>query len=181
MMLDLKLGFLNCQISSGKLIRMNQAFRNYRQFILIVVAIFGLVTLGILPVDMPPENLWYQALTKPHLQPPAWAFPLVWNTLYLLMCISLQRFLTTAKPPKKRIGFLLFAGQFLINVCWSYVFFSLHDLDLALLMIVVMFLFTCACTTIFWQVDKWAAKLLLPYLLWLGFAAYLTKQIIVLN
>ena len=130
----------------------------------------------------PAISTWYITLNKPALNPPNWIFAPVWTTLFILMGISL--FLVLQEDMKKietKIAIGFFAGQLILNILWSILFFGFHS-PLAGL-IEVGFLWIAILFTIisFWRVSKVSAILLLPYLFWVSFASILNFLIWELN
>jgi tryptophan-rich sensory protein len=124
---------------------------------------------------------WYAGLTKPALTPPAWVFGPVWTLLYAMMGVA-------AWMVWKRRGFVaaaralwLFFLQLGLNALWSYFFFGLKNPGLAFLDIVVLWLVILATIIAFFRQYRPAGQLLLPYLLWVTFAAYLNLQFWRLN
>ena len=104
---------------------------------------------------------WYATLQKPAFNPPNFIFAPVWTILYFLMGVS--AFLVFEKGfTKKEVRFalLVFALQLILNVLWSFVFFGLFY---------------------FYKISKPASYLLIPYLLWTTFAAFLNFAIFRLN
>jgi len=116
-------------------------------------------------------SVWYEALNKPVFTPPAWLFGPVWTILYLLMGMSLYRAVI------KRAELKWFIIQLSLNFLWSYLFFSLHEIGLALLEIVVLFGAIIATMIQFRKKDLLAARLLIPYAAWVAFAAFLNLSI----
>jgi translocator protein len=123
------------------------------------------------------EDGWYQRLAKPAGTPPSWVFGPVWTALYLMMGWAGGRLLGRRRG---RAG-AWFAGQFLLNLAWTPVFFGLRAVNPALGIIVGLFI--ALAITIFhaWRADRTAAVLLLPYLVWVGYASYLNAGIAWLN
>ncbi len=126
-------------------------------------------------------NLWFDMLLKPAIMPPAWAFPVAWTTLYVLMGIALALIIDTPKTQARNAGLVIFAGQLFLNLAWSPVFFSQHKIMLAFGIIVMMFAWAAVATAIFRHIRPVAAMLMIPYLVWLIFAATLNWQIHSLN
>jgi tryptophan-rich sensory protein len=127
-------------------------------------------------------NTWYQALAKPAIAPPGWFIGAVWTVLYLLMGISL--FLVLEEDlnlPPVRLGISLFAAQLSLNVFWSILFFGLRSPFLALIGIILLWISVVATLAGFLKVSRPAAYLLVPYLLWVTFAAGLNAWIVLLN
>jgi translocator protein len=127
-------------------------------------------------------NSWYTTLSKSSLTPPPYIFSYVWTAIYILMALSF--FLILQKKAKgQRVGgcLTLFILQLLLNVTWSFLFFGLKSPQYALLDMGLLLFFVLLTIFAFDRVSKWAALLLLPYLFWLGFAAYLNVMIVHLN
>jgi len=135
-------------------------------------------------------NSWYAILIKPVLTPPAWVFGPVWITLFLLMGVAV--YLVWVKPEShwhiwggskklKQTALIIFAAQLVLNILWSFVFFGLHNPLAGLIEIIVLWLAIAATIWVFAKISRSAAWLLLPYLLWVSFAMYLTTAIWLLN
>ncbi len=126
---------------------------------------------------------WYPEIKKPVFNPPNWIFAPVWTLLFILMGISAgmvwNKFETQKELVKK--GMLFFAIQLLLNALWSYLFFGLNNVLLALIEIILLWLVIYETYHIFKQIDKKASYLLIPYLAWVGFATILTGSIFWLN
>jgi tryptophan-rich sensory protein len=122
-------------------------------------------------------NGWFAALAKPDFMPPGWAFGVVWPVLYVLMGIALAMVL--AEPPSKRRSnaLMLFFAQLALNFAWSPVFFALHDIVLAKVLIFLMAGIAAAAAGQFFRLRRVAGLLLIPYLAWLVFAATLNAAI----
>jgi tryptophan-rich sensory protein len=80
-----------------------------------------------------------------------------------------------------RLGMILFAGQLIVNILWSFVFFGLHSPILGLVAILVLIILVLAMIYCFYQVSRIAAVLQVPYIVWLCIATYLNIMILVLN
>lgn len=125
---------------------------------------------------------WYAGLAKSPLNPPAWVFGPVWTVLFILMGISL--FLIWREGtgrPEVRAALLAFGVQLVLNVLWSALFFGLQSPLLGFLEIIILWGAVLATILLSARVSKPAAWLLLPYLLWVSFAAYLTWAVWTLN
>lgn len=127
------------------------------------------------------DNAWYQTLLKPDIQPPGWVFGVVWPTLYLMMGLALAMVLNARGTRDRNKAILLFVSQFLINLTWSPIFFGAHQVTAAFFIILVMLGIAIATTFVFARVRKAAAWLMVPYLVWISFAAILNFQIDQLN
>lgn len=127
------------------------------------------------------ENRWYQTLIKPDVQPPGWVFGVVWPTLYFLMGLAFAMILHARGARDRTIAIVLFVSQFLINLTWSPVFFGQHKVSTAFFIILAMIGTAIATTFVFGRIRKAAAWLMVPYLVWISFAAILNFQIDKLN
>jgi translocator protein len=125
-------------------------------------------------------SAWYSTLTKPALNPPAWIFGPVWITLYFLMGISLWLIWKSNSSEKKR-AIWLFIIQLALNAIWSPIFFGAQSIGNALAVIVLLWAAIVLTILIFKKISKPAAWLLVPYILWVSFAAYLNFAIWMLN
>src|SRR6476659_5518341 len=133
-------------------------------------------------VTYPAIPTWYAGLTKPSWTPPNWAFPVVWNILYIMMGISL--WLLWDKPHElsaRRSAIILFFAQLARNAAWSPVFFGLHQTRIALAIIIAMVAAIVATIAYAWRAHDLAGWLLVPYLGWVIHAASLNSGIISLN
>lgn len=125
---------------------------------------------------------WYFLLEKPTFNPPSWVFFPVWTTLYTLMGISLYLVWEKGIQQKEvKAGIFLFGLQLGLNILWSFLFFGLQSPYHAFLEILLLWLAILLTAIQFWKVSKAASMLLIPYLLWVSFAALLNYQIWVLN
>lgn len=123
---------------------------------------------------------WYATLDRPPGTPPNWLFGPVWSVLYILIGVSFALVWHRGKLGKNRITFLFFA-QLILNLGWSPVFFGAHQITLALIVILLMWVFIVLTIQAFAQVSKPAAWLLIPYLTWVSYATYLNAGYAYLN
>ena len=125
---------------------------------------------------------WYAGLTKPGFNPPGWVFAPVWTTLYALMGIA--AWLVYDKGVKgadvKRALFV-FVAQLVLNVLWSIMFFGAHQILGAFVIIVALWILILGTILRFHKISRPAAYLLVPYILWVGFATVLNASLYVLN
>lgn len=124
---------------------------------------------------------WYLGLSKSNLTPPNIVFPIVWNILFVLMGVSAWRIWCNVPNELAFLALTLFILQLGLNVFWSYLFFGIHRPDLAMLEIIILWIFILLTTIVFIRIDKLAGILLLPYLLWVSFAIFLNYSIVTLN
>ncbi len=125
---------------------------------------------------------WYPTLVKPAFTPPGWVFGPVWTVLYLLM--GAAAFLVWQKGLRLRavrVALVWFLIQLVLNALWSPVFFGLHRIGWALVVIVLLWAAIVITIRCFSRVSSAAALLLIPYLLWVSFATALNAALWQLN
>jgi len=126
-------------------------------------------------------NNWFDALQKPFFMPPGWAFGVVWPILYILLGIALAMILALPPSRERRSALVLFFVQLALNFAWSPLFFAAHDIVLAKWVIFVMAALAAIAAGRFMRLHKPAGLLMIPYLMWLVFAATLNSSIDALN
>lgn len=125
---------------------------------------------------------WYAALHKPSFIPPSGVFGPVWTCLYVLMGVALFLVWRAEKyTPRRRAALAVFALQLVLNILWSILFFGLRSPLAGLVDIICLWLTIIMTILLFFRISKSAAALLIPYLLWVSFAAVLNAAIILLN
>lgn len=125
-------------------------------------------------------STWYVTLIKPSFNPPSWVFGPVWTILYLLMGIALY-LIWVAKSKNKKTSFIAFGTQMFLNALWSVLFFGFHKPLFAFIEIVILWIAILTTIIYFYKINKNAAYLLTPYILWVSFAAVLNLAIFILN
>ena len=123
-------------------------------------------------------STWYVELNKPSFNPPSWIFGPVWTILYLLIGISL--YLVWIKKYDKPT-FIVFGVQSFLNALWSVLFFGLQKPFFAFLEIILLWVSTLLTMGYFYKLNRASAYLLIPYILWVSFAAVLNFAIFILN
>ncbi len=126
-------------------------------------------------------NRWFDALDKPALMPPGWAFGVAWTILYVMMALAFAIVLHARGARGRGPAIILFLVQLLLNLAWSPLFFRLHQVTPALVLILLLALLVAVTIRLFWRVRPFAGMLLLPYLAWLAFASFLNYEIGRLN
>ncbi len=126
-------------------------------------------------------DTWYLTLNKPSFNPPDWLFGPVWTTLFILIGFSFYLVWKNNFGKNKNIAISVYSLQLFLNLFWSFFFFVLKSPFLALIEIVILWFAILANIIIFYRISKPAAFLLLPYFLWVSFAAILNYSIFILN
>lgn len=164
-------------LSPGDLFMKVKHWKTYLFWILLAEGVGGLS--GFLTRDGVAR---YEAMVqKPPLTPPGWVFPVVWGILFALMGIGAARvYLTPASDARSR-GLKLFFLQLWVNFLWSIFFFNGQLYLFSFLWILGLWGLILLMITAFRPLDRWAAVMQIPYLLWVTFAAYLTFGVWRLN
>lgn len=136
----------------------------------LVGAIVGLITSGAMK---------YSMLNKPPLSPPGALFPIVWTILYILMGVS-YGILKSNNQTDEEIDYIYYL-QLVINALWSIIFFVFKWRLFAILWIILLIVAVVQMIRKFYEKNKLAGLLQIPYLIWLIFAAYLNFGIYLLN
>lgn len=138
-----------------------------------------------------PPGEWHAALTKPSWNPPNWIFGPVWTFLYLSMAVAAWLVWKesglgaaagpSAAGPSAAVPLAFFVAQLVLNAAWSWLFFGLHRMDLALIDIIALLVLIVITCVLFWRVSTIAGLLFVPYILWVTFAAALNVALWRLN
>jgi tryptophan-rich sensory protein len=153
-------------------------------FFIIICQLAGIIgsifTVGSIPT-------WYASLVKPEFTPPGWVFAPVWILLYLLMGISAYLVYSSNNNKNKKINtntraaLIIFAIQLVLNLFWSIIFFGAHSIVGGLAIIILLWFSILATMIKFYEINRNSALLLIPYLLWVSFAAVLNLYVWMLN
>ena len=126
-------------------------------------------------------NIWYMGINKPFFNPPNYLFGPVWTMLYILMGISFYRILQSQDSDIKTKAVMIFCVQMFLFFCWSFLFFKFQLLGISFVEIILMWISIATMIYTFSKIDKTAAYLQIPYLLWVSFASVLNGAIWYLN
>jgi benzodiazapine receptor len=121
---------------------------------------------------------WYDGLKKPAWTPPRWVFPVAWTSLYLLISLAGMRIAQSAGSGQAAA---LWSLQIALNALWTPVYFGLHRIRAAMVVMVFLWLSVFLATVSFFGVDFVAGLLFLPYLLWVSIAGALNFSTMRLN
>jgi benzodiazapine receptor len=149
-----------------------------------IISIFICQGAGILGsfFTTPSIPTWYATIKKPSFTPPHWLFAPVWIALFALMGVAL--FLIWRKGlhnTQVRVAFIIFIIQLILNVSWSAAFFGLKSPLLGFIIIIALWVAILLTIVTFYRASALASFLLIPYILWVSFAAVLNLAIMVLN
>ena len=147
------------------------------KFVFALVVVLSAAVIGNL-ATIPNIPVWYAGLVKPSFNPPNWIFGPVWSTLYAMMIVSFWRILLRGASVAAIAVFIM---QMALNGFWSVAFFAMHDIALALAVVLVLEALILVTIFLFGRIDRLAAWLLAPYALWVGFASILNAAILSLN
>ena len=136
-----------------------------------VALLSGLVTAG-------PVRTWYPALAKPAWTPPPWVFGPAWTVLYAMIAVAAWRIW---RRRGRGTALAAYGAQLVLNAAWSFLFFGARSPLAGLLDILLLWGAIVVTLALFRRVDRLAAWLLAPYLLWVTFAAALNFSIWRLN
>ena len=150
----------------------------FLSFILFFIVTFSASFIGGL-VTISFKDPWYSQLVKSNFNPPDWIFAPVWTTLYLMMTLAIW-FFWHSKNRNLSTVYLYFI-HILFNTTWSIVFFGLHQILLALFVLIGLILMIIIPMLRFKRVNIVSYYLMIPYLLWCCFALFLNFNLLILN
>ncbi|MEE1076737.1 MAG: TspO/MBR family protein [Acutalibacteraceae bacterium] len=147
----------------------------------LAISLFISLGVGILASILTADSFMvYSGLTKPPLSPPAWLFPVVWTILYILMGISAYM-VYQSDDDFKYVALVIYGVQLIFNFFWSIIYFNMGNVLFAFVWLIMLWVLIVAMIISFAQVNKTAALLQIPYLLWVTFAGYLNLALYLLN
>ena len=126
-------------------------------------------------------ELFNTAVAQPPLTPPPLVFPIVWGILYALMGYGSARIWLSEPSPERSRALNLYAIQPVVNFFWSLIFFNAQAFGFAFFWLLLLWALVLLMILAFDKVDPLSAKLQVPYLIWLTFAAYLNLGVWYLN
>ena len=126
-------------------------------------------------------KIFSASISQPPLSPPAFLFPIVWGILYALMGIGAVRIYRSPQSTERNRALNVYITQLIVNFFWSLIFFNAQAFLFAFFWLLILWFLVLWMILLFHKVNPLAAKLQIPYLLWLSFAAYLNLGVWYLN
>lgn len=124
---------------------------------------------------------WYRNLIKPSWNPPDWAFPVAWTTIYLFIIAAVGGAWNQADPDQQRVILWVVAINLVLNTLWSVLFFAMRKPQWGLIEVIFLWLSIVAMIVCFADIRSLYAWLLAPYLAWVSVATLLNLSIVRLN
>ena len=155
-----------------------QNFQKYFSLLFFLAFSFGASAWGGFVTSIYKEP-WYSTLIKPGFNPPDYIFPAIWVVLYLSMAFAI--WLIWINPKKTEKIIYIYFVHLLINASWSVVFFALHQIFLALVVILIILFLVLWLIKLYYPINKLSSFLMVPYFIWLIFAFILNLNIFLLN
>ena len=121
---------------------------------------------------------WYSEIILPTFNPPSWVFAPVWTVLYILMSIASWKVWINFFD-RKILN--IYFTHLIFNASWSVIFFGFHQIELALLNLIIILIFIIILMKIYYRKDKLSSSLTLPYFFWSFYALILNVSIEVLD
>lgn len=148
----------------------------------IIIASIMATAVAVMGATITDIGPWYHALAKPHWAPPDAAYGVGWMMIYTLTALAgVNGWLAAASSREREWLIGLFALNGFLNIVWSILFFRLHRPDWAMVEAMLLWLSVLSLILVIWRRSMVGAVLLVPYLLWVTFAGYLTMTIVKLN
>lgn len=144
---------------------------NYKVLIASLIIVFLVAFIGSIFTRRGTNTEWYESI-KPSITPPNYVFPIVWTILFLLIAISLYLAWTKAKNTTIKVA-IIFTINFILNILWSLFYFTMKKPAVAFVDLIFLWFSIIVMIAVTYKVDKRAAWLLVPYLLWVSFAGVL--------
>lgn len=150
----------------------------WASYVVVAAALFVVGGIGSKATDIGP---WYRNLRKPSWNPPDWVFPVVWTTIYLFIIYSVGSAWNVADAEQRTLILIVVGINFVLNLLWNFLFFSLKNPLLALFDSILLWLSIVVMIIVLADIRAMSALILMPYLLWVSVATLLNLSIIRLN
>jgi tryptophan-rich sensory protein len=137
-----------------------------------LIIVYAVAFIGSFFTSQNTNSEWYKEI-RPSITPPNYVFPIVWNILFFLIALSLYFSWTNSNEKQKTKIAWVFGINFLLNIFWSFLYFGIKQPGFAFLELIVLWFSIVAMISLTSKISKKASWLLVPYLLWVSFAAIL--------
>ena len=151
---------------------------NYKQLAISLAISLGIGVLSGIITMMGMDD--FKSANKPPLTPPDYLFPIVWTILFVLMGIA-SYIVCETRDDDRMEALILYGVQLFVNVGWSVIFFDFGAFWLAFFWLMLLWVLIIFTVWRFFHVNKVAAWMMVPYLLWVTFAAYLNLAVAIIN
>lgn len=135
-----------------------------------IIAFFALVSLAAMTGAQFSPGPWYDTLQKPAWTPPKWLFPVAWTVLYIMIAVAGWR---VWKAEGLGLALAVWTVGLALNAAWSWIMFGEQSIGWALVDLAGMWISIVLFIVLAWSVDRTAAMLFLPYLVWVTYAGAL--------
>lgn len=156
-----------------------------KKYIRIFYCVTVCLTIGFLSGKVTQSSIktWYPLINKPIFNPPDWLFRPVWTFLFIAMGVAAALIWNEIENNEKEVkkALTVFVIQLGLNALWSFLFFGLNNILLALIEIIILLLVLIECYKVFKPINPIASKLFIPYIAWVSFATLLNTSIWYLN
>ena len=139
------------------------------------------LTLLVAGIGTRPQTLWYVNLNKPSWQPDPSIIGIAWSVIYPIIAIVGGYVLSSTTGRERILWIVTFVVNLILNAAWSWMFFVVENPAGAFVEMIPLIISIIAMIVLAWQVAPWAGIVLIPYVLWVSFASYLTLTIARLN
>ena len=149
----------------------------YSLILFLIVTFSASFTGGLVSISF--KEPWYSSLVKSNYNPPDWIFAPVWTTLYIMMTLAIWFFWHSKSRDMNTI--YIYFIHIIFNTTWSIVFFGLHQIFLALVVLVILIGLIITLVIRYKRVNFVSYYLMIPYLLWCCYALFLNFNLLMLN
>ena len=145
---------------------------NWKVLVICFVTVYAVAFVGSLFTSSSVNSEWYLQV-KPSITPPNWVFPVAWNILFFLIAVSFYLVILNKNEKNNKKAVAAFLVNLVLNALWSFLYFEMHNPLLAFYEIIFLLVSIVFMISMSYKVNKTSAYLLVPYLLWVSFAAVL--------
>jgi benzodiazapine receptor len=154
-----------------------------KEIIIIIPLLISFILQRINPLfGVNTQNNWYRNLKKSNFQPPGYVFGIAWTIIYLLIGYSIYLFVIYYKNNYLfNLALIIFIIQMFLNYSWTYVLNKFKNLRLSFYHIILITVFVIINVKLFYRIKPIMGILLVPYMLWLLFASFLSYDLFIIN